>query len=371
MATGRVPTTANSPLTAKGDLFGYSTAPARLAVGNDGEQIVADSSTSTGLRYHAQKTQNALYNSGFDIAQRGTSFTALAAADYTLDRWVFWSTTASQSNYASQQSAGNLSVSPNQAIRYCGRFGRTSGTTNTGARQLFQTLETSDSVRLAGQTVTFSFYARAGANYSQLLSQLNFGVVTGTGTDQIYYSFTGSATAFTGVATLTTSWQRFTATGTLPTTTTEIGTYFSFSPTGTAGAADYFEVTGLQLEVGSVATPFNRQNGTIQGELAACLRYYEVCGAMYGYAFASTTIQGLIGHSPKRVTPSVGLTTSTPYGESPINVTGRTGTNSTTVGSPDPNKYGSSLIRIDGFSGMTAGTISYVQSGQITLSAEL
>jgi hypothetical protein len=39
MATGRVPTTANSPLTAKGDLFGYSTAPARLAVGNDGEQI--------------------------------------------------------------------------------------------------------------------------------------------------------------------------------------------------------------------------------------------------------------------------------------------------------------------------------------------
>ena len=42
MATGRVPTTANSPLTAKGDLFTYSTAPARLAVGNNGEQIVAE-----------------------------------------------------------------------------------------------------------------------------------------------------------------------------------------------------------------------------------------------------------------------------------------------------------------------------------------
>jgi hypothetical protein len=51
MATGRVPTTANSPLTAKGDLFGYSTAPARLAVGNDGEQIVADSSAATGLKW--------------------------------------------------------------------------------------------------------------------------------------------------------------------------------------------------------------------------------------------------------------------------------------------------------------------------------
>jgi hypothetical protein len=39
MATGRVPTTANSPLTAKGDLFTFSTTQARLAVGNDGEQI--------------------------------------------------------------------------------------------------------------------------------------------------------------------------------------------------------------------------------------------------------------------------------------------------------------------------------------------
>jgi hypothetical protein len=57
MATGRVPTTANSPLTAKGDLFTYSTAPARLAVGNDGETIVADSSTATGLDWKSADEQ--------------------------------------------------------------------------------------------------------------------------------------------------------------------------------------------------------------------------------------------------------------------------------------------------------------------------
>jgi hypothetical protein len=51
MATGRVPTTANSPLTAKGDLFGYSTAPARLPVGSDAQILVADSSTATGLKW--------------------------------------------------------------------------------------------------------------------------------------------------------------------------------------------------------------------------------------------------------------------------------------------------------------------------------
>ena len=266
----------NAIVDAKGDLIAATAndTPARLAVGNNGETLVADSSTSTGLRYQAPKTQNAIYNSGFDIAQRGTSFTGLSGADYTLDRWNIWSTTGGQSNYASQQSAGNLSVSPNQAIRYCGRFGRTSGTTNTGGRQIFQTLETADSVRYAGQTVTFSFYARAGANYSASGNALDVYLTSGTGTDQIYYSFTGSATVANSTVTLTTSWQRFSITGTVATTATELAPRFIFTPTGTAGAADYFEITGVQLEVGSVATPYNRMSGTIQGELSACQRYY-------------------------------------------------------------------------------------------------
>jgi hypothetical protein len=266
----------NAIVDAKGDLIAASAAdtPARLAVGNNGETLVADSSTSTGLRYQAPKVQNAIYNSGFDIAQRGTSFTALAAVDYTLDRWVNWSSTGGQSNYASQQSVGNLSVSPNQAIRYCGRFGRTAATTNTGARYIFQTLETADSVKFAGQTVTMSFYARAGANYSPTSNALGAALVSGTGTDQIYYSFTGASTVANTTATLTTSWQRFSITGTVATNVTEIGTVFTFTPTGTAGAADYFEITGVQLEVGSVATPFNRMGGSIQQELAACQRYY-------------------------------------------------------------------------------------------------
>jgi hypothetical protein len=218
--------------------------------------------------------KNGLYNSGFDIAQRGTSLTGLAGPDYTLDRWMFWSTSGGQSNYASQQSAGNLSVSPTQAIRYCGRFGRTSGTTNTGNRVLAQTLETNDSVRFAGQVVTLSFYARAGANYSAASNALSFALTQGTGTDQIFYSFTGSSSAISGTATLTTSWQRFTATGTVATNATELSPNFTFIPTGTASTDDYFEITGVQLELGTTATTFSRNGTTIQGELAACQRYY-------------------------------------------------------------------------------------------------
>ena len=46
-----IDTGSTSPLTTKGDLYTYSTTDARLAVGNNGETLVADSSTATGLKW--------------------------------------------------------------------------------------------------------------------------------------------------------------------------------------------------------------------------------------------------------------------------------------------------------------------------------
>jgi len=76
-------------------------------------------------------------------------------------------------------------------------------------------------------------------------------------------------------AALTATWQRFTATATVSALATQLGVIFFSSPTGTAGANDYWEVTGVQIDLGSVALPFRTAYGTIAGELAACRRYLQ------------------------------------------------------------------------------------------------
>jgi len=138
----------------------------------------------------------------------------------------------------------------------------------------YQSMETVNSIPFVGKTVTYSFYARAGANYSPTSSALAARVYSGTGTDQSVFTYTGSASVINTTMTLTSTWQRFTATGTVATSATELAVGFEWSPTGTAGAADYFEVTGVQLDIGNVALPYRAAGTTYQQELAACQRYY-------------------------------------------------------------------------------------------------
>jgi hypothetical protein len=264
-----------STVNAKGDLLAGTADNTvdRLAVGNDGEQIVADSSTSTGLRYQSGYNGNGIINGGMDIWQRGTSIANTATYAYAQDRYRMGASTAQTTTRQAVNDTTNLPT-----IQYCARVQRNSGSTSTTDLAIAYSAESADSYRFAGQTVTLSFYARAGANYSAASSAFRAVVQTGTGTDQnILSGYTGSATIINGVATLTTTWQRFTFTATVAATATEIGHSLYYTPVGTAGANDYAEVTGVQLELGSVATTFKRSNGaggTIQGELAACQRYY-------------------------------------------------------------------------------------------------
>jgi hypothetical protein len=216
---------------------------------------------------------NPVINSAFQIWQRGTSF-ATGSLNYFADRWQ----SARQGQVAgltiSRQATSDTTNLP--FIQYCARVQRNLANASTNALLINTALESVNSIPFAGKTVTLSFYVRAGANYSPTSGALDYKLQTGTGTDQnnLSGSFTGSTNAIAGTATLTTTWQRVQASATLAASATQIGIQFQANVTGVAGAADFFEVTGVQLDIGSVALPFRTYAGTIQGELAACQRYY-------------------------------------------------------------------------------------------------
>jgi hypothetical protein len=266
---------------AKGDLIAATAADtvARLAIGNNGETLVADSSTSTGLRYTAGNAQgNPVLNSAFQVWQRGTTSTT-ANSYSTADRWY-------QYRGAATASWSQVTTGLPTGFQYAIKVQRTAGQTSTDGIAINQVFETVNSIPFAGKTVTLSFYAKAGANYSPTSSALAVRGYTGTGTDQAAGTFgtwTGYAEPISGSATLTTTWTRFTFTGTFASTATQFGMVFYLFGTGTAGADDSFQMTGVQLDVGSVALPFRTYASTIQGELAACQRYYFRNGGLSAY----------------------------------------------------------------------------------------
>ena len=273
-------------ITAAGDVgIGTSTPTAKLDVNGS-----INSNNLSGV--------NAVLNSEFNVMQRGTSFGLTFNQLYTFDRWYGYCVPAGT---FSRQATNDTTNLPN--IQYCARVQRNNGNATTGSISLSQSIETVNSIPFAGKTITFSFYARRGSNFSGPSNQIIAALYAGTGTDQNFIStgFTGQSSPIYTAVSLTTTWQRFTYTATLGATVTELGVFFEQSATGTAGASDYFEVTGVQLELGSVATPYRSNQPTYAAELAACQRYYYRTNAIgtsspfgLGHAFGTTTATAFI-----------------------------------------------------------------------------
>jgi hypothetical protein len=292
--------------TAKGDLVagsGASTA-AVLTVGSNGETLVADSSTSTGLRWQGDFNtgKNKIINGDFGIWQRGTSFSSIFGV-YTADRYISGFGSGGTQSIAQQDVTGAAGL-PN-FIRYAMRYSTTSAATN----QYNVTQRIEDVQTLAGQTVTFSFYARRVSGTGTTL-RLNAYQIFGTGGS----TFTQPVNDLDFTVT-NSDFQRFSHTFTMPAMTGKtIGTssYLDFRiayPT----AVSVYDVTGWQLEASSVATPFTTATGTLQGELAACQRYYYRASAgsqayaRFGIARASSTTNlefCLVLPSTMRVAPT-------------------------------------------------------------------
>lgn len=215
--------------------------------------------------------RNGLINGSFEVWQRGTSSLSPATGvsnGYTADRWQ---------TYRGGFASGILSsrVDGYGPCRYGVRVQRTSGNTSTNTIVLASTFESANSKVYAGQQVTLSLWVRRGANYSGSGNTLSAFIYEGLGQDQqIANGFTSQTAVATSELALTTDWQRFSITGSVTAAATQIAIQMYYNPTGTAGANDWFEVTGAQLEIGAKPSPFQMQGGSLAAEIAACQRYY-------------------------------------------------------------------------------------------------
>jgi len=221
--------------------------------------------------------KNKIINGDFKIWQRGTTLdlsNASSASSYWADRWCAYRS----ANPTHIQFAYNSSGGPT-GIPTFARIQRKNGNTSTEIIDIGQTPEITNIQSFVGKSIVLSFYARAGSNFSAASNQITVVSKYGTGTTDsngIWNTWTGQVGNIINQATtLTTSWQRFSYTVLLNSAATQLDMRFQYTPTGTAGTNDYFDVTGVQLEVGEVATPFVPAGGGLYGtELALCQRYF-------------------------------------------------------------------------------------------------
>ena len=211
--------------------------------------------------------KNKIINGDFGVWQRGTSFSVTSAVTYAADRFSAYMDGSGTQTVSRQAFAPGTAPVAGYESQYFYRYAKTvAGTGQTYSVIAEQKIE--DVRTFAGQTVTISFWAKADATRILNATLMQY--------------FNGSANVYTGFAvnfSLTTSWARYSATITVPSIAGKtinannyLAVYLSEVSLNTVQTVD---IWGVQLEAGSVATPFTTATGTIQGELAACQRYYE------------------------------------------------------------------------------------------------
>lgn len=271
---------------AKGDLVAGTGADAfaRLAVGTNGQVLTADSTASTGLAwttisgsptsYGFAAGKNKIINGDFSVWQRGTSFSSPGTGSYLADRYYVSFDGTPTCTYSRQTfTPGTAPVSGYEGV-YFFRAAMTSTSTTT-SWNIYQKIENVQT--FAGQEITVSFWAKADSARSV---GFNFLQQFGSGGSGDVFGGAGS------VASVTTSWQRFTYTLTLPSIagkTIGTGSSLTLYVTLPVSSTTVVDIWGVQVEAGSSATTFQTATGTIQGEVAAAQRYYFRASSDSGY----------------------------------------------------------------------------------------
>ena len=198
-----------------------------------------------------QPNPSLIVNGAMQLWQRGTSFTTSGSGTFTADRWASnagASTTFSRSTDVPTGFQYSISVA---------------GSTYTGIRTR---IEAANCKHIAGQEVTFSWYAKR---------------TSGTGDMKTYLGYASAENDFSTVtlieevvntasADVSSDWARYTYTVTLPSNVANGLHFVVFN--GSASGSVTTLYTGIKLELGNTATSFIHED--IDTTIRKCQRFF-------------------------------------------------------------------------------------------------
>ena len=297
--------------------------------------------------------KNKIINGDFGIWARGTSFTNPSDQSYTADRFLVnyngtgATRTISQQtfDYSASPAADKLPITGYPSTYFLRYAVSVAGSGNT-YNFINQRIE--DVRTLAGQTVTVSFWGKADSSRS--INGPGWRQNFGSGGSGDVDTSSGSTFSFT------TSWQRFTTTFAVPPiagktigTSSYVNLFIASLPSNTTFTVD---IWGVQVEAGSVATPFTTATGTLSGELAACQRYYwrntqSTSYERFGNGFASAT-NAVVFQLPLKVTMRTAVTSVDYSGMTAYDGITQSGTGVVAINAASSNVVDVSLTSISG-----------------------
>jgi hypothetical protein len=309
--------------------------------------------------------RNKIINGGFDIWQRGVTWTAGTGFRYLADR--FFTSSTGTTHAVSQQAfaLGQTDVPGEPQF-----FQRVTVVSSTGAANHAFTGTTVEDVRtLAGRTVTVSFWAKAEAAKTVAVEMgQRFGAGGSAGVDIAPQTIT-----------LTTAWQRFTLQFAIPSVAgktigtpanylqlvlwMDAGTSFASRAGGIGHQNITLDLAQVQLEEGPIATPFEQR--PIGLELSLCQRYYTVARDLLvtgpnvvtgGTHYATFSLPQRM-----RVIPTCTLTQAREDGGSTSNL----------MGSPVLNGASVDLVRVSATSTTSTSGTNIFLFARVTADAEL
>ena len=244
--------------------------------------ITTDDINSSDVSSLKSGRKNLIINGAMRVQQRGT---ASVTSGYFVDRFQLSGGSASAVLTSSTPTEFPTAISVSAT---------------SGNPIVIQKIESESCQHLSGQTVTASFYAKNISNATTLYAKLAY-----AGSVDNF----GSSTTISeqNLGALSGSWVKYTASWTVPSGGLN-GLMLNILCDGTSTFT--MGVTGVQLELGSVATDFEHRS--YGEELALCQRYYEK-GNLYRSGWVTSGSSGVQTTTllvEKRVTPTFSITST-------------------------------------------------------------